>query len=129
MNDRQTILIVDDNEFVRRSLALLLECSGFRVLVAANGETAVVMLKDSSNAIDCAMIDLSMPEVSGGQVAASLRSIDSNLPVLIMSAYPKDSVTRTLVDVGADGSLQKPFDRDQLLGILSGLFESAPAAV
>lgn len=121
MTDRPTILIVDDNNLVRKVLTDLLTQTGFNVLSARDGYAAEELLKREGTNLACALIDLSLPEVSGEQVVLSLRKILPALPVMIISAYPQAQMTATLTAIGADAYLQKPFDRSEVLDALNAL--------
>jgi len=121
MTSRATILIADDNELVRSSLTRLLEASGFRVLTAESGQAAIDLLGKNGSSIDCALIDLSMPEISGEQVIVALRKMGSDIPILIMSGYPPDLMDPLLSAIGSHEYLQKPFGHDELIASLQTL--------
>lgn len=123
MTGHPTVLIVDDNDLVRNLVVTLLKKSGFDVLSAASGQAAIDLVGRENPAIDCAVVDMSMPEVSGDQVVLSLRRSSPNTKVLLMSAYPEGQLASRVAAIGVDKYLQKPFNADDLLAALRALLQ------
>jgi nitrogen-specific signal transduction histidine kinase/CheY-like chemotaxis protein len=102
-----TILIVEDDVAVRSSVRRLLERHDYRVLEAPCGSQALIVLAES--AVDLVISDMVMPEMSGLELRQRLRELRPNLPVLLMSGYSEEAITR----LGSPGSLgpllEKPF--------------------
>jgi signal transduction histidine kinase/DNA-binding response OmpR family regulator len=107
-----TILLVEDQEEVRRLVQTLLEGRGYRVLAAAEG-TAAEALFDAHGA-DLLLADLVLPGLSGGELAQRLRRVAPRLPVLLMSGYPSSEVPGPGPLEGV-ALLQKPFVAADLL--------------
>jgi two-component system, cell cycle sensor histidine kinase and response regulator CckA len=108
------VLIVDDEPSVLMITARLVERLGYRALTAENGAAAIVQLRDGQEPIDCVLIDLTMPDMSGDRVIAALRDIAPELPVVLMSGYSAEEMA---VRVGASHTtyfLQKPFSSEML---------------
>jgi len=101
------ILIVDDHAIVRQGLAKILEKSrGMKVVAEyANGIDALNWL--CHNECDVALVDISMPGISGIDLLKRLREAKLKLPVLIVSAHPEDQYAVRLIKAGADGYLIK----------------------
>ncbi len=104
-----TLLVIDDDADIRTALAEILELSGYRVVVAADGQEGVELLAVgiSPQAI---VLDLMMPRMDGWTFLAQLRCHPTlhDLPVLVTSAAPGEPPP------GADACLPKPFDMVQL---------------
>jgi CheY-like chemotaxis protein len=98
MPDRtQTILCVDDDELGLNVRRLLLESRGYRVISALSGPEALKRLGHTP--VDLVLLDYYMPEMNGGAVAAEIKKLHPQLPILILSAYywlPKEALA--LVD-------------------------------
>jgi signal transduction histidine kinase len=107
------ILVVDDEEPVRRIVADLLADSGHEVLVAASGAEAAAILARRED-VALALVDLTMPGVPGEQVAAELRRLAPGLPLVFMSGYSAETAADAMARLDA-GFLEKPFDRAALL--------------
>lgn len=105
----ETLLLADDDEMVRRSLARLLEQAGYTVVQVASGLEAVSRIREDPSRIDVVIVDQTMPALSGEEVQAQVRSLRPDLPVVILSGAPPEP-TR-----GGPVVLGKPIDRRTLL--------------
>ncbi len=107
------VLVVDDDPDILQTLALCLSTEGYRVLMAANGQEALDLLKKERPA--CILLDLMMPVMDGWQFVAALEERGlRNAPLLILSA--DRAVQGHAAKLRADAFLAKPFDLDELLG-------------
>lgn len=89
----KTVLCVDDEPIGLRVRKILLESHGFRVLVAGDGEAGLELFQ--ANPIDIVVLDYYMPGMSGGDVAAKMREIRPDVPIILLSAYftlPQESL-------------------------------------
>lgn len=111
---RETVLVVDDEEMVRRLAARMLVGQGYRVLEARSGDEAVRMLQRGSKEIDGVLTDLAMPGLGGRQLGETISSCWPRVRVIYMSGFP----AKRMVDDGAldpsDPFVQKPFTGEQL---------------
>src|SRR6266849_4831474 len=134
-----TVLIADDSLSVRKVAERLLLEAGLEVALAANGEEALTWM--SNKRPDLVIADVIMPDKSGFEVCAFIRSHASlsDTPVLLVSGFVDDEITRQAAACLADGIIKKPFQgkalREQVLGLLSGgrkeqapVFASTPAS-
>ena len=119
---KQRILIVDDDRMIRTLVKLLLERDGYIVLQAENGREGIDMTRLERP--DLVITDLMMPDVDGYQVLTALREEASlsMLPVIVLTAETGGTVERTVLDLGADDYLVKPFDEDVLLQRVRSVF-------
>lgn len=105
-----TILVVDDEDTLRRITRKVLEKLGYRVLEAANGVEGVRQVRERGKGIDLVLLDLVMPEMNGMDAFRQIHALQPDLPVLIASAYAHEDDLQMLMENGANGFLQKPFD-------------------
>lgn len=106
------ILVVDDEEQIRRALKSILSTRKYDVLLAASGEEAVDLAIDHNP--DMIILDMSMPGMDGVVVCRELRTWYTG-PILILSVRAGDADKITALDTGADDYLTKPFSAGELL--------------
>lgn len=107
----RTILVVDDEQAMRRLLDMQLKQKGYHVLLAASGKEALHTLQ--SIQVDMVLLDIMMPEQDGLDVAKAIRKF-STVPILFLSALDdRDSMIQGF-GVGADDYVSKPFDSEVL---------------
>jgi CheY-like chemotaxis protein len=111
-----TVLLTEDESGVRILAHRILERSGFRVLVARHGADALLLWRDHAAEIDLVVTDLVMPEMGGRELADALQAMRPDLPVLFMSGYSDDEVTRRGIADSRVAFLAKPFTTDSLVG-------------
>lgn len=114
-NKMEKILVVEDEENIRETLQDLLECSGYKVVTANDGEAGFFkVLKESPDLI---ISDLMMPKMSGFDLLEAVRSYGKSkfTPFIILSAKSEGSDIRSGMNLGADDYIMKPFDHKDLL--------------
>jgi PAS domain S-box-containing protein len=105
----ETVLLVEDEEPVRRMARLALETQGYAVLEAVNGSDAVRVAERYAGAIHILVTDVVMPGIGGRVVAETLRPRHPDLKVLYVSGYTDDAIVRHGIVEATDAFLQKPF--------------------
>lgn len=110
-----SVLLVDDEETLLRTLSMNLRARGYDVLTAADGETALETLRGDQP--DVMILDLGLPGISGVEVLRQLRQW-STVPVIVLSARHGSQDKVEALDVGADDYVTKPFGIDELLARL-----------
>jgi PAS domain S-box-containing protein len=108
------VLIVDDEDAVRRTGVLMLERLGAKVVSVASGEEALRTIDSGVHDLRCVILDLMMPGLSGTDTLRSIRERDRSLPVLIATGYGESDVRELLGELSANGLLPKPFTSEQL---------------
>jgi len=116
MADQVSMLIVDDEQVVRESLESWFTQEGYRVETAAEALEALDKMRDSS--FDVGLLDIKMPGMDGIELQRRLREIDSNLVIIMMTAYATvDSAVQALKQ-GAYDYVTKPIDPDDLTRLI-----------
>lgn len=106
------VLIVDDEEAIRDVVSTLLETQGYQCSAVGNGRLAVEHLKQNST--DLVLSDMLMPEMDGLQLLSWLRSYDSEIPMIMVTAMHDVSTALESIRCGAYDYILKPFEKDQL---------------
>jgi CheY-like chemotaxis protein len=119
MKPKLDILIVDDDQRMTRTLADILSLAGHHVTEAHSGLGALEKIQ--SQAFDCVLTDVRMPDMDGVEFHRQLRAAQPGLPVILMTAYAADSLTSQGLEEGVVGVLDKPLDINHLLGFLASL--------
>lgn len=119
----ETILLVEDNESVRRLLRDTLERSGYQVLEARDGAEALVIARRQEGRIHLMLTDLVMPAMGGGELAEHLALSHPGMPVLYMSSYTDNPIARHGPEPGA-AFLPKPFGPAELARKVRELLDS-----
>jgi two-component system alkaline phosphatase synthesis response regulator PhoP/two-component system response regulator VicR len=123
------VLIVDDEEVIRKFLRVHLVKLGYEVTEAADGEEAIEQLgKDDFDLLIC---DIMMPKKDGWEVIkeAKSNSKTKNLPVIVLTAKNEDSDMFKGYDLGANYYMTKPFTKAQLLYGLKLMFDETPEEI
>jgi CheY-like chemotaxis protein len=103
------VLVVEDEDAVRRIVRVALESTGYRVIEARGGAEALEAARAHAGGIDLVVTDVVMPEMSGRALAERLVLADPGLRVLYMSGYTDDAVMRHGIVESGVPFLQKPF--------------------
>jgi nitrogen-specific signal transduction histidine kinase/CheY-like chemotaxis protein len=111
---RGTVLVVDDEPLVRAFAEAGLKGLGYQVLVAENGMQALQMFEQRGTEIDCVLLDLIMPELSGLETFRRLREADPKLRVVFASGYSTGEILRDAPDARAAGFIGKPYTLEGL---------------
>ena len=109
------ILIVDDEESIRRSLAGILSDEGFETETVADGEKALTALREGEQAPDLVLLDIAMPGMDGIETLQALREARPDLPVIMISGHGTIETAVEATRLGAFDFIEKPLDRDRLL--------------
>jgi CheY-like chemotaxis protein len=110
----ETVLLVEDEEEVRKVTRQFLQRNGYKVLEAANGTDALQVAQRYIGAIHLLLTDVVMPGMNGAELRTRLLLLRPNLKVLFMSGYTGDSLPGGAAAIEADELLQKPFTFDSL---------------
>lgn len=102
-----TVLVVEDEDFVAGLIGRFLERGNFRVLRAADGAEALRLF--GAHAVALAMIDATLPDMHGGELARALRDRAARLPILFVSGRDTTALRDVFASEGPTGFVAKPF--------------------
>ncbi|MFD1901662.1 response regulator transcription factor [Enterococcus termitis] len=122
-----TILVVEDDNNIRKLLVTILHQSGYRTLQAQNGIEALQMLKEHT--IDLLVLDVMMPQIDGYQTAEEIRKINTQLPIIMVTAKGLPVDRRKGFISGTDDYLVKPIDEEEFLLRIKALLRRTQNAV
>ncbi len=108
-----TVLIIDDEAAIRESLETLLEMDGYSIAVAENAEEGLARIAERP--FDLVLLDLALPDRSGMEVLREIRERDSQLAVIMITAYGTVENAVQAMQNGAANFIQKPWDNEKLL--------------
>lgn len=117
---RRSILLVEDDRTIREVVSELLADEGYAVVTAGEGEQAIALLRDHRpppESLCLVILDMMLPVADGVQVLRALSSLGAYVPVVAMSA--DTGQLRRASQAGAEDTLAKPFDVDQLLSVVA----------
>ena len=125
-HDTGRVAVVDDDASVRRALRRLLGTVGFQTILHDCGTD--FLSSPAVHEVDCVLLDVHMPGMSGIEVLEEIRVAASKVPVVLMSArYEADFADKAL-NAGASSVLRKPFVEEELLAAMADAMELAPAS-
>ena len=108
--NRETILLVEDEEPIREVSHDMLLALGYQVIVASDGQEALEMYQIHGERIDLVLLDMIMPRMSGGKVYDRLKIMNPDVKVLLSSGYSIESQASDIIGKGCNAFIQKPFD-------------------
>jgi len=110
------ILVLEDSILSRRIIKRILTAADYEVLEAADGKRGLAIV--DTEAIDCILLDLLMPEMDGQTFLANLRQQKTAIPVVVISADIQESTRQRCLELGALAVLSKPTNSEELLRVL-----------
>jgi len=111
------ILIVDDDETIRKSLATVLKEKGYLIETAESGREAIS--KSEKDAYNLALIDIRLPDMDGVQLLTAMKETTPKMVKIIITGYPSLQNAIEAVNRGADGYIVKPIKMDELLTMIT----------
>jgi CheY-like chemotaxis protein len=114
LRGQERILVVEDEEMVRRMACRTLEAFGYTVLEAKDGQAALELLDSLEEAVDLVLCDIVMPGVSGPALGAAIAERAPQIPIVYMSGYPRQDVDRRQLLPAGAWFIQKPFRPEDL---------------
>jgi len=123
-DEPRVVLVVEDEDMVRRTLTRVLNQAGYRTLEAHHGGEALSMVALAYPYLHLVITDVLMPELDGRALGQRLRERFPALPVLYISAYPPDDLFHRGAPSSQAPYLQKPIDAEELLRVVQQLLVS-----
>ncbi len=109
-----TVLVVDDEETIRETAAMMLEDMGFDTLTAEDGMQGVEIYRAHQDAIVAVLLDMTMPKLDGKGCFRELRRINGDVRVVLSSGYNEQDATNRFAGQGLAGFIQKPYTPEAL---------------
>ncbi|MFQ3670377.1 MAG: response regulator [Verrucomicrobiia bacterium] len=116
---QRTLLLVEDDPFIRPLLIQILNRANYEVFAAEDGNQGLDLFRNERARIHGAVIDIVLPDMEGTEIFAHIRQQNPHLPVVLISGF--STAPRLRLD-GTARFLQKPFNPQELLGALDQLF-------
>ncbi len=114
----ETILLIDDEEFIRELGVELLGEAGYTVLTAVDGESGLQLYCKKQDKIDLVILDLIMPGMGGRRCLEALMQINPQARVVVSSGYPENGSAGEARTAGSRGFISKPYDMRQILSVV-----------
>ena len=123
----KTVLVVDDERNIRRTLQLVLEGDGYRVLTAESATVALAILASPDSPVDLAILDVKLPDLSGLELLERIRKDDATreLPIVVISGHATVNDAVHAVKLGASDFFEKPLARERILVSVRNVLEAA----
>lgn len=118
-----TILIIDDDDQLRRSFERLLAEEGYEILSAPSGEAGLNIIQERTP--DLVILDMRLPGMNGFETFKAIHATESKLPVIIMTAYGTTETAIEATKMGAFDYILKPFDIPDMLSVIGQALEAA----
>ncbi len=117
------VLVIDDEEIVRRTTKVMLEALGYKVLLAEDGYEGVANYRKNREKIQAVLLDMAMPKKSGKEVFIELKRINENVKVVLSSGFRQDRRIEETMKLGVYEFIQKPYSLDQLLKTMESVID------
>jgi PAS domain S-box-containing protein len=121
----QLILVVDDEEIIRRTAKSMLERAGYTVVVAEHGQHGVELYEVLRDKVAAVLLDMTMPVMSGEEAFRRLKEIQPKIKVLLSSGYNESEAIRRFSGKGLAGFIQKPYSSTALSQKVAAILKSA----
>lgn len=123
-NSQFTVLIVDDDDEIRYSLGRVLGSQGYQIDTASSGEAGIEAVKNGP-APDLIFMDIRMGGITGLETLQHMRSINSNLQIILMTAFGTAQTAIEAMKFGAYDYVMKPFDPEKVLSLAAAAINAA----
>ncbi|HBO84974.1 MAG TPA: DNA-binding response regulator [Deltaproteobacteria bacterium] len=107
-----TLLIVEDDDVIRKTLSEVFVRNGFKVFSSERGNEALAIIK--KHKIDIVLLDLKLPDGNGLEILKKVRALDEDVTVIVMTAYPEIKTAVSAMKCGAYDYINKPFELEEL---------------
>ncbi len=112
MHMKTSVLIVDDETFIRQILARIVSREGYEVRQACDGRDALARLSEAS--YDIVISDIKMPNMDGMELLAEIKANHPDIPVILITAYAGEYSAEEALKAGADAFIAKPFKNTEI---------------
>jgi len=116
MEEKTSILIVDDNVSIHQSMSFILEGKGYAVTTAQDGPEAIEKIKETPFSI--VFMDIKMPLMNGVETYRRVKELRPEIAVVMMTAYAVEDLVAEALEEGAFGVIYKPLDMEEVIAII-----------
>lgn len=127
MKNKPTILVVDDNQDLLETFAMILKRRGYRVQTAGDGLSAINKFKEQF--FDVTIMDIVMPEMNGVDAFKKIKEIQPEAPIILMTAYSDEELIQNAKNEGARQIIHKPIHIDQLIDLINETAGTQPILI
>ncbi|MBI5251031.1 MAG: PAS domain S-box protein [Desulfomonile tiedjei] len=120
----ETVLLVDDEEFVRDLGRKILSRAGYHVITACNGIEAIDTYRANKDQISLVLLDIIMPHMSGQQCLEELLKIDPNVQVIVASGFSVDDLAKRDIEARVSGFVSKPYRMTEMLKVVRDVLDA-----
>ena len=120
-----TILIADDEQRMRKLVKDFLKQKNFNIIEAQDGDEALKKFNENKNKINLVLLDVMMPKLDGWSVLRQIRQIDSNIPIIMLTARSEEQDELFGFELGVDEYITKPFSPKILVARVEALLKRA----
>jgi two-component system nitrogen regulation response regulator NtrX len=122
----KTVLIVDDEKNIRRTLQLVLEGEGYQVLGAETAEQGLALLANPDIPVDLAILDVKLPDMTGLEALEKVRKDDAvkDTPIIVISGHATVNDAVQAIKLGASDFFEKPLNRERVLVSVKNVLEA-----
>jgi DNA-binding NtrC family response regulator len=113
-----TVLVVEDEDFLRQAIVKMLRKTGFEVFEAADGASAIARLRADGDKVDVILLDLTIPGASHHEVVTEAARAKPNIGVVLTSAYSREAIAGEMATLPVRGFIRKPFQFGDLFNTL-----------
>lgn len=121
---KETILLVDDEEMILEVTSSMLQQAGYQVIMTRSGREALKIYEKKGSDIHLVILDMVMPEMSGGKTYDLLKEMSPQIKVLLSSGYSMNEQASQILKRGCNGFIQKPFNSKELTGKIRKILDS-----
>jgi two-component system response regulator HydG len=127
MNEKPAILVVDDNQDLLETFAMILKRRGYNVQTAGNGLAAVDKCKNQQ--FDVTLMDIVMPDMNGVEAFRKIREIQPGASIILMTAYSDEELLQSARDEGVHKIIHKPIHIEKLIELINQASDDQPILV
>jgi two-component system cell cycle sensor histidine kinase/response regulator CckA len=115
MGNDELILVIDDEQIIRRTAKAMLERHGYTVVLAENGKEGVELLQVLADKVSAVLLDMTMPVMGGEEAFSRIKNIKPDVKVILSSGYNEVETIRRFTGKGLAGFIQKPYSSEALM--------------
>ncbi len=125
IHGKSRILVIDDEDVIRKVAEGYLTNLGYEVILAENGRSGLDLFSQEFNNIDLVILDMIMPELNGRECFLAMRKIKPNIPVILASGFSNQSDLNQLIEEGLSAFIHKPYHEIELSHLVADVLKKS----